>query len=266
MTGLVVHPSSETETFFREALDRKTPLVVSFQDPEGWSSLKSRITAVDASRKSLTVERPLNLAGRRVTDIRRGQYLGVAFRRGHRKCLCSCVVIEADQDESCGAERNSGLTLSWPDTIQTLQRRAYYRVPLPPSMKVKALFWAGTLSDKPDNPGQDRSSIYADMVDISVGGMAVATGGAEECFFREDQTVSCEFRSPSGVPFSLEAHFKHQSHNPSGEQLLGFQFVGLEHGPQGRHRLTQLADWVHELSSTGRPRFNRSLPRRRPRV
>jgi c-di-GMP-binding flagellar brake protein YcgR len=189
----------------------------------------------------------------------------VAFRRGHRKCLCSCVVSEAAAPVGPGAAAQS-LALRWPKDIQVLQRRDYHRVPLPHNMEIKVLVWPGALGDKPENPGQDRSSLYAAIVDISVGGMAVHLPAHEECPLNEGQTVSCEFAVPEGGRIFLEAHFRHVTRKPSGEHLLGFQFVGLEHGPQGRRRLRQLVELTHQLTHRNKPPFRRGLPRHRESV
>ena len=265
MSFPVIHSAGETGAVLGEALDRRTPLVLSFRGSRGWNTFKSRILKLDKARAQMSLELGADQGGAPARQLQEGQYVGVAFRRGHKKCLCACVVADTAADKST-AGRPEGLTLHWPKEIQVLQRRDYYRVPVPHNMEIKALFWPGGLGDKPENPGQDRSSLYAPIVDISLGGMAVRLPGHEQCLFREGQTVSCEFAVPQGGSISLEAHFRHGTRKPSGEQLLGFQFIGLEHGPEGRQRIRQLVGLTHQLTHRSRPPFRRGLSRRRESV
>ena len=265
MSAPTKRSSTETESILREALQRRTPLVISFRNASGWRSLKSRIVEVDSANSCMHVEPPVDHNGKTDPNIATDLYLGVAFRRGHKKCLCTCVVLGPQESASNGSN-GALLTLNWPDSIQTLQRRAYFRVPVPESMPTKVLIWPGLLSSKPDNPGQDRNTMYANMLDVSLGGMAVSVPSHDDCPFEPGQTVGCEFRTRDDLCVAVEAHFKHAEQKPNGETLLGFQFVGLEHGRDGRERVKALMRFTHTLTQRSRPRARRGLPRKRNSV
>ena len=265
MSFPVIQSSSGTNAILHEALDRRTPLVLSFRRAQGWNTFKSRILNLDQSRGHLSVELPPDQRARLGKQLQEGHYVGMAFRRGHKKCLCSCVVSEIAAPTAPGAGPES-MALRWPKDIQVLQRRDYYRVPVPHNMEIKILIWPGALDDKPEDPGQDRSSLYAAIVDISAGGMAVSLPAHEECPLNEGQTVSCEFTVPERGRIFLEAHFRHLTRKPSDEKLLGFQFVGLEHGQEGRRCLRQLVGLTHQLTHRNKPPFRRGLSRRRESV
>lgn len=254
MTPPMNRTATDTEAVLREALKRKTPLTLSYRNAAGWNSLKSRILEVDAANERFILEPPVDHNGRHNQQFTQDQYLGVAFRRGHKKCLCACVVTSTTDD---------AITLNWPDSIQTLQRRAYFRIPVPESMPTKVLIWPGMVADKPDNPGQDRSTTYANILDISLGGMAVSLPQHDDCPFKPGQTIGCEFHTPTNTTIAMEAHFKHAEQKPGGHMVLGFQFVGLEHGQEGRDRVRRLMDFTHNLAQQRRPHARRGLQRRR---
>ena len=259
------YTSGEVGTVLREALDRRTPLVLSFRGPAGWITGGSRLLGLDGNHAQLTVELPTEQSHQWIDQLPGGSYLGVAFRRGHKKCLCTCVVTGATNARS-GRTGPAGLILRWPKQIQVLQRRNYYRVPVPPNMELKALIWSGGLDRKPENPAQDKTSMYARIRDISLGGMAVHAPAHEDCPFREGQTVSCEFGTPDNARITIEAQFRHATCKPNGEKLLGFQFVGLEHGPMGQQRIQQIVGLTKQLTHRNRSPFRRDLPRRRQSV
>ncbi|UCG33962.1 MAG: PilZ domain-containing protein [Phycisphaerales bacterium] len=259
------HTPAETGTVLREALDRRTPLVLSFREPSGWITLSSRLLGVDGNNAQLTVELPAEQRQQLTDQLPKGSYIGVAFRRGHKKCLCTCVVTGLT-DKRSGRNGPAGLTLRWPKQIQVLQRRNYYRVPVPANMELKALIWSGGLDQKPENPAQDKTSMYARIQDISLGGMAVHAPAHENCPFNEGQTVACEFSTPDNARITIEAQFRHATQKPNGKKMLGFQFVGLEHGPTGQHRIKQIVELTKQLAHRNGPPFRRDLPRRRQSV
>lgn len=260
-----IRAASETGTVLREAFDRRTPLVLSFRGPDGWITFSSRLLGLDGNNAQLTIELPAERRDQLTDQLPGGSYLGVAFRRGHKKCLCTCVAIGMI-DKRSGRNGPAGLALRWPEQIQVLQRRNYYRVLVPANMELKALIWSGGLNRKPENPAQDKTSMYARIRDISLGGMAVHAPAHEDCPFSEGQTVGCEFGTPDDGRVTIEARFRHATRKPNGEKLLGFQFVGLEHGPAGGHRIKQIVGLTKQLTHRSRTPFRRNLPRRRQSV
>jgi c-di-GMP-binding flagellar brake protein YcgR len=255
----------EKGTVLREALDRRTPLVLSFRGPDGWITFSSRLLGLDEDNAQLTIELPAERREQLTDLLPGGSYLGVAFRRGHKKCLCTCVVT-GPTDKRSGRNGPAGLALRWPEQIQVLQRRNYYRVPVPANMELKALVWSGGLNRKPENPAQDKTTMYARIRDISLGGMAVHAPAHEDCPFSEGQTVGCEFGTPDNGRITVEAQFRHATRKPNGVKLLGFQFVGLEHGPASRQRIKQIVGLTRQLTHRNRPPFRRNLPPRRQSV
>ena len=57
-------------------------------------------------------------------DVRAGEHVGVAFRRGHKKCVFTSVVLERQEYDRNSDAPVPALTLSWPESMQELQRRA----------------------------------------------------------------------------------------------------------------------------------------------
>ncbi len=242
MNRPVVETRSDTGELLADAVRRDTLVVMNYRVDERWMSVKGKLAEVDARRRRLRVRceapppaLPLPLGT--------GQYVGLAFRHGHRKCLCS-TVAEAVSD-AAGA---SFVEFAWPDTVQLLQRRAYHRTPLPESANTHVLVWAGAREDRPAEPAQSRHCWYAKLVDVSLGGMAAVIAGGEVNTFACEQSVWTEFLTPEGRRITTEAIIKHITPHHGDTALVGLQFVGLEFGGQAERTLRGIIEFTASLA------------------
>jgi hypothetical protein len=248
-----------TEGLFKEARRRQTPLVVSFRGAQGWHTRKATVAHLDTQHRCLQLrcvcgEHPQPDA------LRAGLHVGVAFRHGHRKCLCSAVVSAVRPDPASAGDEAT-IDVAWPEAVDVLQRRAYYRTPLPESMNTHVVVWSGRRDDCPPEPAQSRRCWYGQLLDISLGGLALTIPEENPPAFACEQSVWTQFRATGDICITSEARVKHVDPRPDGTLLVGLQFVGLELGSSGRESMRQLLDFTCALSRNHRPgqRFRRNL-------
>jgi c-di-GMP-binding flagellar brake protein YcgR len=152
--------------------------------------------------------------------------------------------MNCDPLESANWPAGTAFSVSWPDEIQEVQRRAYQRATPPAGHAIAVRFWNSVTG--PDGP-QRRSGV---MEDLSAGGLRVRT--SEAYGLNEGDTVQVSFSVRSrGPAFVLDANFRHREQAPEGQWLLGFQFVGLESSRQGQQTLGELVKTVTGFQRQG---------------
>jgi hypothetical protein len=259
MNPPIVQRLHRTEGLFNEAQKRQTPLVVSYRGAEGWHTRKALVARLDAQRRRLQL-RCADGNGQSAERLRVGLHVGVAFRHGHRKCLCSSIVEVVHPDtERPGNE--AIIDVAWPEAVDVLQRRAYYRTPLPESMNTHVVVWSGSREDCPPEPAQSRRCWYGRLLDISLGGLALTIPQEDSPAFACEQSVWTQFRTTGDTCVTTEARVKHVDPRVDGMLLVGLQFVGLELGSSGRESMRQLLDFTYALTRNHRPgqRFRQNL-------
>jgi hypothetical protein len=246
-----VEPDRRDE-IIADAARRSTPVVVTRRENQNWVSHKSHFRGATEDRSRLLIAAGDEVGLGRGEGLLRGERVGVAFRRGHRKCMFSAVVEEV-------SPAGDWLALQWPEQIQELQRRAYYRSAPPRGITLPIRFWAPEPGPRTGITAPPDGAHFGTMIDLSAGGIRISSseGGDVEI----GQTVLCHFGCKRGAPpMTLEATLRHRIPAERGAEALGFQFIGLETTPAGQKCLVRLAKIVSE--------FQQSTYRisRRPRV
>jgi c-di-GMP-binding flagellar brake protein YcgR len=241
-----------------EAASKRIPVTLSCHSHGNWTTLKSRILAVEGPGQRIVAEYPVGPEGQRAPDIERGQCVGISFRRGHKKCVFSSVVSEKRRFQVDQRNQVGALVIRWPEDICQLQRRAYFRVPVPAGHLVAVYLWPGgaVARQRAGSPGWPLH--VGQLVDLSAGGFRAELVGGDDPQFSVGQTVGMEFvPEPNRPPVVVDAHFRHSE--PVGQERisLGFQFVGLEQNRRSRELLVRLgqiaARWRHSHLGGGRP-------------
>ncbi|HUU82045.1 MAG TPA: PilZ domain-containing protein [Phycisphaerae bacterium] len=229
-----------------EAASRQTPVVLTRHNDTGWTVSKTRFAGCDQPQRHLFIESPDDDDS---AAAEMGELLGVAFRRGHKKCLFNSVVAAPRPAGNAGAQGAAPIMLRWPDGLQELQRRVYQRACPPPDRRVKVVFSCGS-------PGSESAREYVGvMEDLSAGGIRVRSNASADLPPGGPVCVSFALRS-SGPQFVLDATFRHREPVSDGAGSFGFQFVGLETSREGQETLARLARTVTD--------FQRAALRRRP--
>jgi hypothetical protein len=221
-----------------EAVEQFTPIVVTTRTAEIWQMFKSRFVGGECGR-NLVIERPMqDGAGVGATlEACPGQELGIAFRRGHKKCLFGARV---QQPTRLGDSPAAGLALEWPQNIQEMQRRVYLRVPPPPDQSIEVHCWRGGVRCAEQQP----ACLTGNLSDLSAGGVALTSMAS--IGFALGDAVGCQF-TLNEEPFMLDATVRHIGRDCEGRNALGLQFIGLEMTMPGQAMLARLARAVTAL-------------------
>ena len=130
----------------------------------------------------------------------------------------------------------------WPDKLQEIQRRVYYRAEVPPGRRIETCMWDGGICDRDEADLQHMPHHTGLLQDVSGGGCRVEIDATRDPLLRAGDTVGIEFQpDPRSEALRLDAMFRHADDLGGGKLSLGFQFVGLEMTAQGRATLQGLS-------------------------
>lgn len=255
MNDVMTPRGVEPKEILRIVVDNKVPAIMSYLSRGKWHVAKVLLTDLDGDR--LSVESTARKKVLRPINIQVNQPVGLSFKYEYGKFVCDTRVedLKPSNGRHAYQERGGTIVLAVPDKIDVIQRRSYFRVNVPESMKVKALLWhrngkykeiqAQETADPMPNGCQGR------LVDISAGGAQVvvpheslATGAT----FKKGQFVGMRFTPiPYETPVVLCAQIRNILPTADGEgSSLGLQIVGLEASCEGREILTRLIGIVEQ--------------------
>jgi len=227
------------------AIEREVPCVVSGRGKAGWQPYKSKFRSGPAVVGRLLLAPARRAADHAARTFVPGERVGVTFRRGHKKCMFSSIVLGQERVD-LGESRAVAdcLELQWPDALQELQRRVYYRA-TPPGRRVHVRFWSGGVSQRTAVEDDQRAVLSGVLLDLSAGGMRIMTTDVSADAFVEGDAIGCAFApKPRGQALILDAVFRHLQPEEDGTCSVGIQFVGLETSERGRDTLSHLAGIV----------------------
>ncbi len=236
----------ETEIFDRAVRDGALA-AVTLQEDGVWHSFKCRFLERDPNRRFFVLDyEPQH--GETLPPVSLGQYVGVSFRHSSRKIMFASIV-EARGKFRCGDNRQvNAVRYRWPQGITELQRRAFYRTPLPDSMSLLAHLWSGGVVKRAAADGETFRVTSGHVADISCGGALVRLRPDCEPAWNENETLGVEMELADGrPPVQLDAHFRGIRQDNQGKRCAAIQFVGLEVSVDGRLVLERLCRVVQRL-------------------
>ena len=287
---------AEPMQILKTAIEKKVPAIMTYLSRGKWHVAKVLLTQLADDKLSVESAHP----GERPhpINIRIHQPVGISFKYEFGKFVfdTTVVALEPSPDPAGG-----GLViLAPPDTIEVVQRRSYFRVYVPGSLKVNVLLWhrgrsrseheGFPMPEEMLSQGRPRSKEYVPqsycqgrLVDISAGGAQVLipspqqtgedVGGdspaVEKTEFKKGQFVGMRFTPmPYEMPLVLNAQIRNIL--PAAENegtYFGLQIVGLEASPEGRKVLTRLVGVVeryYRINQAGAksPMFQETPPER----
>lgn len=214
-----------------------------------WHMTKVTVKGLDVSRLYLEIAPKENP---RPINIRIDQPVGISFKLGYNKFICESVV--ADLEPSAGPFSGGTIILTLPDRMERLQRRNFFRVPVPRGLNVKVLFWHRGYSDgSTEAPAENYWQ--AKLLDVSAGGIQILIRQNQEPNFKTGQLVGLQFTPmPYEKPILLEGQVRHIAPTADEKNLaLGVQIIGLEASESGREKLRRLCSVVeqyHQMNQT----------------
>jgi hypothetical protein len=291
MNDVMTPRGVESQKILQIAIEKRIPAIMSYLSKQKWHVAKVVLADLVGERLSIESMTPATADSsrrnrQRPINIRVGQPVGISFKYEYGKFVFDTAVVglePARNAEARGegvppsnrgqdardANRVGGgtIVLAVPDKIEVVQRRSYFRVNVPESLKVQVLLWhrpAGMPAPAPAGltdcgriGGSDQLAgpgCMGRLVDISAGGAQVIVphenSGAkgQEADFKKGQFVGVRFTPmPYETPLVLSAQIRNVLPTADGGNAsLGLQIVGLEASPEGREILTRLIGVVEQ--------------------
>jgi len=279
MSEIVMLQGPESQAVLQLVVQNQAPAIMSYLSKDKWHVAK--VIMKDLRADHLCVEN-CHAAGRpHPINIRLEQPVGVNFKHAYGKFVFDTTVVGLEP--SADPEAGGTIVLAAPQCIGVVQRRSYFRVNVPASLRVNVVLWHRT----GHRTSEDRSHAYCEgrLVDISAGGAQVivplkhGAGGdaspgspianaapaeaaasivgtaqsvpgaaprAGAADFRKGQFLGVRF---TPMPYEVPLMFNVQIRNvlPTADHAglcLGLQIVGLEASEDGRQTLSRLAKVV----------------------
>lgn len=254
-------------------IEKKTPAIMTYLSKDKWHVAKVLLTSL--ANDGLSIESFHSEKKPPVINIRLYQPVGISFKHGYGKFVFDSTVIALKPSADPNQPQAGGtIVLAVPGRMEVIQRRSYFRVEVPDSLKVSVLLWHRTRkeaqSDVKDTKYQTHNYFQGRLVDISAGGLQVmipsqvqanvvasqGTTFVQRPDFKKGQFVGVRF---TPMPYETPLMFSCQIRNilPAADKssmYIGLQIVGLEASPEGRKVLSRIVGIVEryfKISQSG---------------
>lgn len=241
----------DVAALFDEAVHQRALAVLTVQTDDQWTTFKSRFLERDPQRRFFVLDFQA-VTGERLPDLVPGQCIGVSFRSRSRKVLFASLVEARGHYMFDDRSSIPAIRYRWPDRLTELQRRAYFRTPVPTAMALPVSLWAGGVAARANAQGRALQVLTGTLADISCGGALVRlTQGALPNWY-ESQNMGIELNLEDGRPPAvLNGCFRGLRQDETGQVTVAIQFIGLEITNDGRDLLQRLATCVQRLNRIG---------------
>ncbi|MCA9255179.1 MAG: PilZ domain-containing protein [Phycisphaerales bacterium] len=236
MTAGINTEASPNTSLFTWAAEKVVDLVITQAIDGDWASFRSKLLGYDNDSGAIMIARPEPANEGQPAEISRDVDLGVAFRRGHKKCLFVTRILD---DRAVPENAAPGtLVLGPPTDVRAVQRRAYQRIVVPSHRFIAAKIWDGGL---PNDEGGSFPVSSGRVSNVSVGGVMIDVRSDQNPRLQVGDLVGIEVTQRPGMrPLLVEAQYRHCVMHGADRLGLGFQFVGLEHDLPGRSTLEEV--------------------------
>jgi len=242
MNELTMLQGEQTRAILQTLIDRKVPAIMTYSVGHKWHAAKISLAELGAAR--LTSLIPLSENARPI-NVQPGQAVGISVKHEYGKFIFETTVVCVEPPTEIGV--GGSIVFSMPEKIEIVQRRSYFRVEVPESLKVDVQLWHHGYMIAQDEVPIERCW-QGELVDISAGGAQVAISRGQEADLRKGQYVSMRFTPlPYEQPLVLNAQIRAMLPTADGESIcLGLQMVGLEASREGREVLSRLVGVVEQ--------------------
>ncbi|TWT41108.1 Flagellar brake protein YcgR [Phycisphaerae bacterium RAS1] len=244
---------------FDEAIREHALAVVTAHDGATWHTFKSRFLERDPKRQFFVLDYQ-SVTGQPLPELLTGQFVGVTFRSRSRKILFS-TCVEAKGHYVLDAKTSvAAVRYRWPESVTEMQRRAYYRTPIPAPQAVPATLWAGGLAARGGGGALPADATHGQLADISCGGAMVRLNALQAPSWTEEQVLGVELHLPdSKGPVAVDCYFRGVRADGQGQTAVAIQFVGLEMSVDGRLVLERLVNCVQRFGRMAMPMVDSRL-------
>jgi len=258
----------ELRKILQTVIEKKAPAIMSYLSNRKWHVSKVLPTNLGANR--LTIE---TLQGKkpRPINIQVNQPVGISLKYEYGKFVFETKVVGLEPSPvPAGAGQTSPvetlapgggtIVLAVPDRIEIIQRRSYFRVEVPKSLKVNVLLWRRGPDMVPRSdwemvnyPSVQSSSPpegywQGELIDISAGGAQIAVDVSQRPDLKRNQFIGLRFTpTPYERPLMFSAQIRNILPTADNKSIcLGLQIVGLETSSEGRQVLQRLCSVVEQ--------------------
>jgi hypothetical protein len=247
MSEIVMLEGHESQAVLQTVVEHRAPAIMSYLSKDKWHVAKVLMKELTEDR--LLVEGCHTSKKPHPINIRIDQPVGVNFKHAYGKFVFDTTVVglEPSVDAGCGGT----IVLALPHRIGVVQRRSYFRVSVPESLRVNVVLW----HRKSNQGSKETAHKYYEgrLTDISAGGAQLVVplrgrGGGDpsatsEAEFHKGQFVGVRFTPmPYETPLMFNAQIRNVLPTADHQSLcLGLQIVGLEASDEGRQVLSRLA-------------------------
>jgi c-di-GMP-binding flagellar brake protein YcgR len=248
MDKVIMLHTDESCEVLRGVIEKKVPAIMSYLSRDKWHVAKVLVT--DISGGKMTIESIHSDEKQRPINIRIGQPVGISFKHAYGKFIFDTIVVALEP--STDSTHGGTMIVDAPTRIGVVDRRSYFRVNVPESLKVNVVLWHR--SQKPDIVTEQPYNYYqGKLIDISAGGAQVILPSQDEGpidqphlpkpDFKKGQFIGLRFTPmPYETPLMFNAQIRNILPTVDKQNLcLGLQIVGLEVSPEGRKVLSRIA-------------------------
>ncbi len=254
----ILAPTDATETFDQAVHDRALA-VITTQQGHDWQTFKARFLERDPRGRFVVLDYQ-SVNGEELPQLTNGQCVGISFRQHSRKILFATVVQARGHFVLDDRTSVPAIRYRWPETITELQRRAYYRTPVPEGMSLLASMWPGGVAARAAAQPETLQVLTGELADLSCGGALLRLHQPVLPGWANNVLLGVQLQLPDGrAPITLDGRIRETRPGPADAVLAAIQFVGLELTVDGRVVLGRLANSVQRLYRLGmRPNHNES--------
>ena len=236
---------------FDRAVQERALAVLSLQDGDAWLTFKSRFLERDPNQRFFVLDYQ-SADDEPLPPISPGQFLGVSLRQKSHKLLFATVVEAKGRFVLDDKTAVPAVRYRWPDSITELQRRAYFRTPVPADLTLLASMWPGGVGARSSAQTSTLGVTTGELADLSCGGALVRLHKPNPPDWPPEHTLGMEVHLPDGhTPILCDVIFRGMRPEPSGALCAAIQFGGLEISVDGRVVLQRLANAVQSLHRRG---------------
>ena len=260
MSEIVMLEGHESQAVLQTVVEGRAPAIMSYLSKDKWHVAK--VLMKELSGNKLCVEGCRPSRRPHPVNIRVDQPVGVNFKHAYGKFVFDTRVVALEP--STDPEAGGTIVLAVPDRLGVVQRRSYFRVNVPESLKVNVVIWHRTSQRRSKESAHNY--LEGRLMDISAGGAQIimplkgspdhALAAVGESEFHKGQFVGVRFTPmPYETPLMFTAQIRNVLPTAGRDGLcLGLQIVGLEASEEGREVLARLAavvDRYYQMNQSG---------------
>lgn len=284
MNEMVTLREEQSEKVIKTVINEKTPAIMSYSSRGKWHVAK--VLLVDSAAGRLRIESLRSDQKQHPINVMIDQPVGISFKHNFGKFVFDTTVVSLEPSSNQQAKGDLGgtIVLNAPEIIKVVERRSYYRVEVPESLKVKVLMWHRSAKHDSVDKMHSKQDLTCEccqgrLTDISAGGAQIiasfkhepdctnqsenqtetnsdVTSNVESMNFKKGQFIGLRFTPmPYETPLILSAQIRSVLPTEDGQGLsIGLQIVGLEASPEGHAVLSRLISVVgkyYQINQTG---------------